>query len=54
MGGKDEPSIKRSAMPHAPSSHDAHDYAELIRDWLTRHLQELREATGLSSVHPGS
>jgi hypothetical protein len=41
-------------MPTVPDNHDAHDYAELIRDWLPRRMQALREATGLSSVHPGS
>jgi hypothetical protein len=34
--------------------HDAHDYAERIRERLPRRLQELREAMGLSNVHPGS
>ena len=41
-------------MPAAQNNHDAHDYAERIRDRLPRRLQELREAIGLSSVHPGS
>ena len=35
-------------MPPAPNKHDAHDYAERIRDRLPRRLQELREAIGLS------
>ena len=35
-------------MPTAPDSHDAHDYAERIRERLPRRLQELREACGLS------
>ncbi len=35
-------------MPTAPDNHDAHDYAERIRDRLPRRLQELREACGLS------
>jgi hypothetical protein len=41
-------------MPTAPDNHDAHDYAECIRERLPRRLQELREAMGLSNVHPGS
>jgi DNA-binding XRE family transcriptional regulator len=35
-------------MPAAPDNHDAHDYAERIRERLPRRLQELREACGLS------
>ena len=35
-------------MPTAPDNHDAHDYAERIRERLPRRLQELREAMGLS------
>ena len=35
-------------MPTAPDNHDAHDYAEHIRERLPRRLQELREACGLS------
>ena len=35
-------------MPTAPDNHDAHDYAERIRDRLPRRLQELREGCGLS------
>ena len=35
-------------MRTAPDNHDAHDYAERIRDRLPRRLQELREACGLS------
>jgi hypothetical protein len=41
-------------MPTARDKHDAHDYAERIRERLPRLLQELREAMGLSNVHPGS
>jgi hypothetical protein len=37
-------------MPTAPDSHDAHDFAER----MPRHLQELREAMGLSKVRLGS
>jgi hypothetical protein len=33
-------------MPTAPDNHDAHDYAERIRERLPRRLQELREAVG--------
>jgi transcriptional regulator with XRE-family HTH domain len=35
-------------MPATPDNHDAHDYAERIRERLPRRLQELREAAGLS------
>lgn len=35
-------------MPTAPDNHDAHDYAERIRERLPRRLQELREAARLS------
>jgi hypothetical protein len=35
-------------MPAAPDSHDAHDYAERIRERLPRRLQETREAARLS------
>jgi predicted transcriptional regulator len=35
-------------MPTAPDNHDAHDYAERIRERLLRRLQELRERCGLS------
>jgi transcriptional regulator with XRE-family HTH domain len=35
-------------MPNAPDNHDAHDYAERIRERLPRRLQELCEACGLS------
>ena len=41
-------------MSSAPDNHDAHDYAERIRERLPRRLQELREAMGLSNGHPGS
>ena len=30
-------------MPTAPDNHDAHDYAERIRERLPRRLQELQE-----------
>ena len=33
-------------MPAAPDNHDAHDYAERIRERLPRRLQELWEAAG--------
>jgi len=33
------------------SNHDAHDYAERIRERLPWRLHELREAMGLSNVH---
>ena len=35
-------------MPTVPDNHDAHDYAERIRERLPRRLQELRERCGLS------
>ena len=35
-------------MPTAPDNHDAHDYAERIRERLLRRLQELRERCGLN------
>jgi transcriptional regulator with XRE-family HTH domain len=35
-------------MPDASRHHDAHDYAERIRERLPRRLQELREGCGLS------
>ena len=35
-------------MPSSSDNHDAHDYAERIRERLPRRLQELREAAGLS------
>lgn len=35
-------------MPAAPDNHEAHDYAERIRERLPRRLQELREAERLS------
>ena len=38
----------------APGNHDAHDYAERIRERLLRRLQELRKAMGLSNGLPGS
>ena len=35
-------------MPIVSANHDAHDYAERIRERLPRRLQELRERCGLS------
>ena len=35
-------------MPTAPDNHEAHDYAERIRERLPRRLQELLERCGLS------
>jgi transcriptional regulator with XRE-family HTH domain len=35
-------------MPTAPDNHDAHDYAERIRERLPRRLQDAREAAGLT------
>ena len=35
-------------MPSTPDNHEAHDYAERIRERLPRRLQELREAAQLS------
>ena len=35
-------------MSTAPDNHDAHDYAERIRERMPRRLQELRERCGLS------
>ncbi|MEQ1852503.1 MAG: helix-turn-helix transcriptional regulator [Chthoniobacteraceae bacterium] len=35
-------------MPSSTDSHEAHEYAERIRDRLPRRLQELREAERLS------
>ena len=35
-------------MPATSGSHEAHDYAERIRERLPRRLQELREARALS------
>ena len=35
-------------MPSTPDNHEAHDYAERIRERLPRRLQELREAARLS------
>jgi hypothetical protein len=35
-------------MPTAPDGHDAHDYAERIRERLPRRLQELRKRCGPS------
>jgi DNA-binding XRE family transcriptional regulator len=34
-------------MPDASHNHDAHDYAERIRERLPRRLQELRERCGV-------
>ena len=33
-------------MPATPNNHDAHDYAERIRERLPRRLEALREAIG--------
>ena len=41
-----------AAVPTAPDSLDAHDYAERIRGRLSRRLQELREADGLTTYAP--
>ena len=41
-------------MPTAPNNHDAHDYAERIRERLPTRLQELQEAMGLINVPPSS
>ena len=41
-------------MPIAPCNNYVHDYAERIREWLPRRLQELRKAMGLSNGFPGS
>lgn len=38
----------RTDVPSTPENHEAHDYAECIRDLLPRRLQELRERCGLS------
>lgn len=35
-------------MPSTPDNHEAHDYAERIRERLPRRLQETRESVGLS------
>ena len=35
-------------MPTVPVNHEAHDYAERIRDRLPRRLQEIREAAGFT------
>jgi transcriptional regulator with XRE-family HTH domain len=35
-------------MPSAPDNHDAHDYAERIRERLPGVLRELRQARGLT------
>ena len=35
-------------MPNAPDNHEAHDYAERIRERWPRRLQELREAAGFT------
>ena len=33
-------------MPSAPDNHDAHDYAERLRERLPRALRELGQARG--------
>lgn len=35
-------------MPAPSDNHDAHDYAERVRERLPRRLQELREGHGVS------
>jgi transcriptional regulator with XRE-family HTH domain len=35
-------------MPATPNNHDAHEYAERIRERWPRRLRELREGCGLS------
>lgn len=35
-------------MPEASRHHEAHDYAERIRERLPRRLQEIREAAGFT------
>ena len=35
-------------MPAGPDNHEAHDYAERIRERLPRRLQELHEAAGFT------
>lgn len=35
-------------MSTAPDNHEAHDYAERLRERLPRRLQELREAAGFT------
>jgi hypothetical protein len=35
-------------MPTTLDNHEAHDYAERIRDRLPRRLQEIREAAGFT------
>jgi hypothetical protein len=37
-----------------PARHDDHDYAERIRERLSRRLQELRETMGFDSDQLGS
>lgn len=39
-------------MPAAPDNHEAHDYAERIRERLPRRLQELRKAALMSMYTP--
>ena len=41
-----QPVILAPSQP--PANHDAHDYAERIREWLPRRHQELREGMKLS------
>ena len=41
-------------MPSAPDNHDAHDYAERIREQLPTRLHELRKAMALNNAHSGS
>jgi hypothetical protein len=51
FSGRNDLSSKSNGKPPMPSAldnHDAHDYAERIRERLPRRLQELRERFGLS------
>lgn len=41
-------------MPSAPDNHDAHDYAERIRERLPRRLEELRVRCGLTDPNSGT
>ena len=36
------------AMPESTLNHEAHDYAERVRERLPRRLQEIREAAGFT------
>lgn len=39
---------------HRSDHHDAHDYAERIRERLPRRLQKIRKAMALANAHSGS